>query len=160
MDNESIAELVRKWLAGVGDILPVEELLERIKGREQWIANEIGWRDRLNYQQLEMLQKAEADLSDLRRQLVAARAEAADLRRQLDDFEELKDEAAGLSNVIRAHEGTLVGVRIKVGAMYHEDVLEAVQRAMDGKAQAEREGNDLRRQLAAVARWLESIPTE
>ena len=87
MDNESIAQMVQKWLAGSGDVLSIDELLERIKGREQWIANEIGWRDRLNYQQLEMLQKAEAENADLRRQLAEAQADKQVLRAQLAQVE-------------------------------------------------------------------------
>ena len=80
MDNESIANLMRKWLASSGDVLSVDELLERIEGREQWIANEIGWRDKLNYQQLEMFQKAEADNAALRRQLEECQAQRDELR--------------------------------------------------------------------------------
>lgn len=86
-------------------------------------------------------------LAELQRKLMDCRAEAL-------------DEAADLRNVIRAHEGTLVGVRIKVGAMYHEDVLEAVQRAMNGKAQAEREANALRRQLEATQAELDQVRQE
>ncbi len=66
MNNETIAEMVQNWFSAAGNGLIAQtpdELVSRIKRREQWIKGEIEWRDKLIYQHLDNLTAAEAQLA-------------------------------------------------------------------------------------------------
>jgi hypothetical protein len=68
VNDETIAEMVKNWLSAAGNGLIAqtpEELVSRIKGREQWIKGEIEWRDKLIYQHLDKLNAAEAKLAEI-----------------------------------------------------------------------------------------------
>jgi len=64
MNDETIAEMVQNWINGTwmsGLVHPsAAQLVELIKGREEWIKREFEWRDRLIDKHLESLKAAEA----------------------------------------------------------------------------------------------------
>lgn len=75
MNDETIAEMVQNWLSAAGNGLIAQtpdELVARIKGREQYIKGEFEWRDKLLDLRLQDLRRIETELIAYRGEVSSA----------------------------------------------------------------------------------------